>query len=318
MEPTFRLFPEQASTVAPQVDALYTFLVAVSGFFTLAIFLAIVYLAIKYRHGRPEDRPWSHPQQFWWLEAAWISIPLALTMVMFVWGAKLYFHIRTPPAGAIELQVVGKQWMWKIHHPQGRSEINELHVPIGRPIRLKMISEDVIHSFFLPDFRVKMDVLPGRYTEMWFEATKLGEYHLYCAEYCGTEHADMRGRVVAMEPADYVDWLARGASEPPQTAGNRLFTQLRCNTCHSENSELRSPPLDGLSGSSVALADGTTARADDAYLRESIVNPMAKVTAGYQPLMPTYQGQLSEEQLLQLIAYIKSLPPRGQPPRDQT
>jgi cytochrome c oxidase subunit 2 len=317
MEPNFRLFPEQASTVAPHVDALYGFLVAVSAFFTVAIFIAIVYLAYKYRHGRPKDRPWSHPQQLWWLEAAWITIPLALTMVMFVWGSVLYFEMRTAPPGALQLQVVGKQWMWKIHHPQGRSEINELHVPVGRPIELQMISEDVIHSFFIPDFRVKMDVLPGRYTRMWFEATQPGEYHLFCAEYCGTDHADMRGRLIAMEPDEYVRWLEGRTTERPQTTGQRLFTQFRCQTCHGENSELRSPPLHGLSGSTVALADGRTVYADETYLRESIVSPAAKVTAGYPPLMPPYQGQLSEEQLLKLIEYIKSLP-QGDPPQDPT
>jgi cytochrome c oxidase subunit 2 len=311
MEPTFRLFPEQASTVAPQVDALYGFLVAVSAFFTVAIFLAIVYLAYKYRHGRPKDRPWTHPQQLWWLEALWIAIPLVLTMVMFFWGAWLYFEIRTSPRGAMQLQVVGKQWMWKIYHPQGRSEINELHVPVGRPIELRMISEDVIHSFFIPDFRVKMDVLPDRYTTMWFEATRPGEYHLFCAEYCGTEHADMRGRVIAMDPDEYVEWLQGAAAERPQTAGRQLFTQFRCHTCHGEGAELRSPPLHDLAGSTVALADGRTVYADETYLRESIINPAAKVTAGYPPLMPTYQGQLSEEQLVQIIEYIKSLPPAG-------
>jgi cytochrome c oxidase subunit 2 len=311
MEPTFRLFPEQASTVAPKVDALYAFLSTVSAFFTVAIFLAIFYFAIKYRRGRPQDQPWSRHEQLWWLEALWIAVPFALTMVMFVWGARLYFDLRTPPSGAMEIQVVGKQWMWKIYHPQGRSEINELHVPVGQPVRLRMISEDVIHSFFIPDFRVKMDVLPGRYTTLWFEATQPGNYHLFCAEYCGTDHADMRGRVVAMDPDDYVDWLASTQVEPPQTAGGRLFAQFRCNTCHAERSELRSPPLHGLFNNAVALADGRTVHADETYLRESIVNPTAKVTAGYQPVMPAYQEQLTEEQLLELIEYIKSLPPRG-------
>jgi cytochrome c oxidase subunit 2 len=311
MEPSFRLFPEQASTVAPRVDALYAFLCAVTAFFTVAIFLAIVYLAIKYRRGRSQDHPRTHAQQLWWLEIAWMAIPLGLTMVIFCWGAWLYFEIRTPPTDAMELQVVGKQWMWKVYHPQGRSEINELHVPVGQPIRLRMISEDVIHSFFIPDFRVKMDVLPGRYTTLWFEATQAGDYHLFCAEYCGTDHADMRGRVVAMNPDDYVDWLASTEVEPPQSAGSRLFTQLRCHTCHRDTSELRSPPLHGLFNNAVALTDGRTIHADETYLRESIVNPTAKVTAGYQPVMPTYQGQLTEEQLLELIEYIKSLPPRG-------
>jgi cytochrome c oxidase subunit 2 len=245
------------------------------------------------------------------LEIAWIVIPLALTMVMFFWGAVLYFEIRTPPAGAIELQVVAKQWMWKIYQPQGRSEINELHIPVGRPVRLRMISEDVIHSFYVPAFRVKMDVLPGRYSTMWFEATRPGEYYLFCAEYCGTEHANMSGRVYAMSQEDYAEWLEETASETPQTTGSKLFSQFRCNSCHHDDSELRSPPLAGIFNNRVALADGRTVHADDGYLRESIMNPMAKVAAGFQPLMPAYQGQLTEEQLLLLIEYIKSLPPRG-------
>jgi cytochrome c oxidase subunit 2 len=232
-------------------------------------------------------------------------------MVMFFWGAVLYFEMRTMPADAIELQVVGKQWMWKIYHAQGRSEINELHVPVGRPVRLRMISEDVIHSFYVPAFRVKMDVLPGRYTTMWFEATKPGEYHLFCAEYCGTQHADMSGRVFAMDPADYAEWLQGSATETPQTAGSKLFAQFRCHVCHHDEAELRSPPLHGIFNNRVVLADGSTVQADEGYLRESIVNPMAKVTAGFQPVMPAYQGQLTEEQLLLLIEYIKSLPSRG-------
>ena len=311
MDQDFLLFPEQASTFAPRVDALYTFLLAVTAFFTIAIFVAIVYFAIKYRHGRPAERPRPEPEQLWMLEIAWIVIPLALTMVMFYWGAALYFDIRNPPQDAIELQVVGKQWMWKIQHPQGRGEINELHVPVGRPVRLRMISEDVIHSFYIPAFRVKMDVLPGRYTEMWFEATKPGRYHMHCAEYCGTEHAGMRGSIIAMNPADYADWVEAAPVEPPRELGGRLFTQFRCNTCHDDAAELRSPPLHGIFNRTIALADGRTVHADDAYLRESIVNPQAKVTAGFQPLMPTYQGQLNEEQLFQIIEYIKSLPPRG-------
>jgi len=311
MEQGFRLFPDQASSVAPRVDALYAFLLSVTAFFTLAIFLAIVYFAIKYRHGRPKDRPRLRHEQLWMLEIAWIVIPLALTMVMFFWGAKLYFEIRTPPADAIELQVVGKQWMWKIYHPQGRTEINELHIPVGRPIRLRMISDDVIHSFFIPAFRTKMDVLPGRYTMQWFEATRVGEYDLFCAEYCGTDHAGMRGRVFAMTQADYAEWLRSAATETPQAAGGRLFSQLRCNTCHGDDAVLRSPTLHGIFNRAIALADGRTVHADEAYLRESIVDPLAKVTAGYQPLMPTYQAQLTEEQLLLLIEYIKSLPRPG-------
>jgi cytochrome c oxidase subunit 2 len=243
----------------------------------------------------------------WILEAAWIVIPLALTMVMFVWGAIAYFEQRVLPSDAIELTVVGKQWMWKIQHPQGRSEINELHVPLGQPIVLRMISEDVIHSFFLPAFRVKMDVLPNRYTTLWFQATQPGTYHLFCAEYCGTEHADMRGHVVVMQPAEYADWLAGGDDQPPVTAGEELFTRLGCDTCHFQGGQPRGPSLANLFGEPVRLSDGTVVTADEAYVRESILNPAAKVVAGYQSIMPTFEGRLSEEQIFHLIEYIKSL-----------
>ncbi len=309
----FQLFPDKASSVASHVDALYFFLVGVTGFFTVAIFLAIVGLAFYYRRSAKRASPPGHSGKVWMLEVTWIAIPLCLTMVMFLWGAILYFDIRTMPSDAIEIQVVGKQWMWKIQHPQGRSEINELHVPVGKPIRLRMISEDVIHSFFIPAFRVKMDVLPERYSSMWFEPTKVGEYFLFCAEYCGTDHAAMSGRVYVMEQADYAAWLANSTDEPPASVGAQLFTELRCYTCHHDGDDGRGPSLKNLYGSTVALADGRRVRADDAYLRESIVEPLKQVVAGYQGVMPTYDSQLTEEQILQLIDYIKSLTPEEEP-----
>ena len=210
----------------------------------------------------------------------------------------------------MELQVVGKQWMWKIQHPQGRREINELHVPIGQPVRLRMISEDVIHSFYIPAFRIKQDVLPGRYASLWFKAIRPGTYHLFCAEYCGTNHSKMAGSVYAMEPADYAAWIAQPAN-PPQANGAKLFTQFRCGSCHRRGGLPGCPPLNGLAGSAVALSDGRIVTADDAYLRESILDPLKKIAAGCQPLMPTFQGQLDEEQIFQLIDYIKSLPGEG-------
>jgi cytochrome c oxidase subunit II len=309
MNQGFQLFPEQASSVAPHVDALYFFLLGVAAFFTVAIFVAIVFLALFYRRSAVRNRTRSHSGKVWILEVTWIVIPFLLTMSMFLWGADLYFDIRTPPADAIELQVVGKQWMWKIQHPQGRSEINELHVPIDQPIRLRMISEDVIHSFYIPAFRVKMDVLPGRYSSLWFRPTRLGEYFLFCAEYCGTDHAKMSGRVHVMGQAEYAAWLAGSKDEPPEASGARLFTQYRCHTCHHEDPDARCPSLKGLFGSTVQLADGSRVPADTDYLRESIVDPMKKVTAGFQPVMPTYSKQLTEEQIMQLIEYIKSLSP---------
>jgi cytochrome c oxidase subunit II len=301
------LFPEQASTVAGRVDALYFFLLAVSFFFTVLIFTLVFAFAIKYRR-RSEDEvpPAIHGSLR--LEIFWSVIPLALAMVMFGWGATVYFDMMRPPAEAMEIFVVGKQWMWKIQHPQGPREINELHVPVGVPVKLTMTSEDVIHSFYIPAFRVKMDVLPGRYTTLWFEATKTGEFHLFCAEYCGTQHSGMIGRVVVMEPLDYQNWLAGGPpAESLEQAGERLFTQMQCNTCHFAGPDARGPVLEGVYGSQVRLADGRTVLADQTYLRESILNPAAKIVAGYRPVMPTFAGQLSEEQVLQLIAYIKSL-----------
>jgi cytochrome c oxidase subunit 2 len=266
-----------------------------------------VFLALHYRRSAVRNRVRHVGGKFWLLEAAWIAIPLVLTMIMFLWGADLYFEQRVMPSNEIELNVVGKQWMWKVQHPQGRSEINELHVPLGQPVLLHLISEDVIHSFYLPAFRVKMDVLPDRYHSLWFEATKPGVYHLFCAEYCGTEHADMRGLVHVMQPADYAAWLAGGDQQPPVTAGEELFTRFRCDTCHYQGGQPRCPPLANVFGQPVQLTDGQIVTADEAYLRESILTPAAKVVAGYQPVMPTFEGQLSEEQIFHLIEYIKSL-----------
>jgi cytochrome c oxidase subunit 2 len=301
------LFPDQASTVAGRVDALYYYLLGVSIFFSVLIFLLVFYFAVKYRRRDPDYVPPAiHGSTR--LEVFWSVVPLALAMVMFGWGAKLYFEMQRPPAETLDLQVVGKQWMWKIQHPQGPREINELHVPVGVPVKLTMISEDVIHSFYIPAFRIKMDVLPGRYTTLWFEATKTGEYHLFCAEYCGTQHSGMIGRVVVMEPLDYQNWLAGGPpAESLEAAGERLFSQMQCNTCHFSGPGARGPVLEGVFGAPVRLADGRTVTADENYVRESILNPAAKVVAGYRPVMPTYAGQLSEEQVLQLVAYIKSL-----------
>lgn len=307
MDAGFQLFPDQASTFAPNVDALYIFLLSVLAFFTIGIFLAIVFFTLYYRRSAVRNRTRDVGAKMWVLEATWIIIPLGLTMVMFGWGASAFYEQRMLPEDAIELTVVGKQWMWKIQHPQGRSEINQLHVPTGRPIVLRMVSEDVIHSFFVPAFRTKMDVLPGRYTSLWFQATKTGRYHLFCAEYCGTDHAQMRGHVTVMTPAEYAEWLAGGADLPPATAGEELFTKYKCDTCHYQGGQPRAPTLDNLFGQPVRLNDGSTVIADEAYLRESILDPGAKVVAGYQLIMPTFENQLTEEQVFHLIEYIKTL-----------
>jgi cytochrome c oxidase subunit II len=301
----FRFFPEQAATNAEQVDPLFFYLTAVSGFMIVAIATFIIVFAIKYRRRTPQDHP-PLTRTNLTLEIVWSVIPLFIFISFFAWGAKIYFNQFTPPADATELLVLGKQWMWKVQHPQGRREINELHVPVGQPIKLTMISQDVIHSFFVPAFRMKQDVLPGRYTMQWFIPTKVGEYHLFCAEYCGTMHSGMVGRVYVMDPAAYQAWLAGAAdAESPVAAGERLYMKYGCNTCHGS----KAPTLAGLMGRSVKLQSGETITADETYIRESILNSTAKIVAGYPPLMPSFRAQFSEEQIMQLIAYIKSLTP---------
>ncbi len=303
----FPLFPQQASVQAGQVDAIYFFMVAVTAFFALLIAGLIVYFSVRYRR-RHRDEIGVAIHGSLALELLWTIVPFFIVMGMFAWGAKVFFDLYRVPAAAMEIFVVGKQWMWKIQHMGGQREINELHVPIDRPVKLIMGSEDVIHSFYIPDFRVKADVIPGRYNTLWFQATRPGRYHLFCAEYCGTQHSGMIGTVVAMQPADYQAWLDGGrAEDSPVDAGARLFGDLGCATCHQEGPQQRGPVLANLYGSRVELQDGSTAVADEAYLRESIVNPQARIRAGFQPIMPTFQGLVTEEQLMQLIAYIGSL-----------
>ena len=304
------LFPERASTMAARVDALYFFLLAIGIFFSLLIAGLIVFYAIKYRRRSPEAVGAAIHGGLW-LEIGWSVGPLLITMVIFVWGASVFFAMSTPPAETLNIYVVGKQWMWKFQHLDGQREINELHVPVGRAVKLIMTSEDVIHDVFVPAFRIKADVLPGRYTTEWFEAMKPGRYHLFCAEYCGTRHSGMIGEVVVMEPSEYQVWLSGGAPEGSlASAGEKLFQDLACVTCHRPDSQGRGPLLQGLFGKTVALANGATVAADESYIRESILNPGAKITAGFQPIMPTFQGLVSEEQLLALVEYIKSLKPQ--------
>ena len=307
----FPLFPQQASTQAGQVDAIYFFMVAVTAFFSLLIAVLIVYFAARYRRRNVNEVGvaihGSLP-----LELLWTFIPLGIVMVMFGWGAKVFYDLYRPPAGAMEIFIVGKQWMWKAQHMEGQREINELHVPVGRPVKLVMGSEDVLHSYYIPAFRVKADVIPGRYNTLWFEATEPGEYHLFCAEYCGTRHSGMIGRIIAMEPADFQAWLGGGRSDDsPVAAGAKLFQDLACNTCHMGDTQGRGPALAGLYGKQEQLQGGGTVLVDDAYVRESILLPQAKIVAGFQPIMPTFQGLVTEEQLLQLIAYLRSLSQPG-------
>ncbi len=291
-----------------QVDGLAIFLTLVSGIMTVLIFATITVFAIKYRRRSPDD-PLPKPiHGSMLLEVTWSILPFLVMLVMFAWGARVFFDNYTPPDGAMEVFVVGKQWMWKLQHPEGQREINELHIPVGQPIRLTMTTEDVIHSFFVPAFRVKHDVVPGRYSQLWFTPTKVGDYHLFCAEYCGNQHSGMTGWIHVMQPADYEAWLSGNAGGGTMAqAGEKLFGELGCVTCHKPDGAGRAPSLLNVYGHPVQLEGGGTAMVDENFIRESIVNPRAKVVQGYQPVMPTFQGQVSEEGLLQLIAYVKSL-----------
>jgi cytochrome c oxidase subunit 2 len=311
---TAALFPDSASTMAPRVDALYFFLIGISAFFTLLIAGLILRYAVKYRRRSPAAVG-ARVTGGTVLEIVWSVIPLFIVLVIFLWGASVFFAMTRPPAETLNVYVVGKHWMWKVQHLNGQREINELHVPVGIPVKLIMTSEDVIHDVFVPAFRVKADVVPGRYTSMWFQSTKPGSYHLFCAEYCGTRHSGMIGRVVVMEPNDFQRWLASGQAEGSLASeGGKLFADLACNTCHRPDAQGRAPVLEGLFGKTVGLEGGGTALVDEAYLREAIVNPAARITAGFQPIMPTYQGVLNEEGLLALIEYVKSLQNRPQAP----
>lgn len=309
MKNQFQLHPEIASTFAFDVDLLYFFVVAISVFFMALICVLIFVFAMKYRRRSEDQQAESQAHGHLLLEITWSAIPLVLMMIMFVWGVYLFFKVYQIPDGAMEYYVVGKQWMWHVQHPTGQREINEMHVPINTPVKLTMASEDVIHSFFIPAFRVKNDVIPGRYTSLTFEATKPGKYHLFCAEYCGTDHSRMVGSVYAMEPEDYQNWLGGGVlDETPEEVGARLFSQLNCITCHSDQAGARGPSLNGKFGTEEVLANGERIVINEAYIRESILNPRIKLVSGYPSIMPTYQGQITETNIFNLISYIKSLP----------
>jgi cytochrome c oxidase subunit 2 len=300
-------FPDEASSIAPHVDALFTFILLTCLFFAVMVTLFAIYAAFRYRRTSPNEVG-DDVEGNMLLEIGWTAIPLVIMIGMFAWGAVLYVNFRTAPKDALNINVIGKQWMWKLQQPNGKREINELHIPVGRNVKLILGSEDVIHNFYVPSFRVKMDVVPGRYNTLWFRPTKVGRYRLFCSQYCGTNHAEMTGWITVMEPSDYAAWLSDETGDVnPVSAGERLFTQLACVTCHLSNGTGRAPSLNGVYGGRVPLADGTTVTADDAYIRESILQPKAKIVAGYQPVMPTFQGLVTEEQILSLTAYIKSL-----------
>lgn len=316
------LFPEQASTIASQVDYLLFGLLALSAFFTAIVVGFIIYFGLKYRRGSRADRE-NPPTASLRMELGWIFGLLFLAAGTYVWATVLYYRITQPPADALEIYVVGLQWMWKMQHPQGITEVNELHVPVNTNIRLILTSEDVIHSFYIPNFRLKYDAIPGRYTNLWFQPTRPGVYPVYCSEFCGTEHSRMIGEVFVMERNEYQQWLQSGGAAPgtagagaaeagpePSSmaeAGAALFEEQGCSSCHVAGSEDRAPDLTGIFGQEEELEDGGTVAVDETYLRESIIAPLEMIVAGYDPIMPSYQGRLNEEQITQLIEYIKNL-----------
>lgn len=302
------LFPEQASTFAWQVDALYFYLLAISAFFTVGIVVALFVFVVKFR----EKEKYATPDEIHGsiaLETIWSIIPFIISMTIFLGGAIIYYNQYTPPEDVMEVYVVGKQWMWKTQHGTGQREINELHVPVGTKVKLTMTTEDVLHDFFIPAFRTKADVVPGRYTTMWFEATKPGKYQIFCAEYCGLNHSGMIGWVYVMPKDEFDNWLSGNVSgQTPIESGKDLFeNKLGCASCHQQTDQGRGPKLAGIYNKDVKLTGGNVVKADDEYIRNSILNPSGQIVEGYQPIMPTFKGQVTEEQLVHLVAYIKSL-----------
>lgn len=302
------LFPESASTFAWQVDYLYFYLIVVSVAFSIPIVLAVFYFGIKYR----EKERFATPDEMHGsivLETVWSIIPFVVSMTIFLGGAVVYYNQYRMPDEGMEIYVVGKQWMWKVQHQTGQREINELHIPVNRRIKLTMTTEDVLHDFAIPAFRTKVDVVPGRYTYLWFEATKPGKYHLFCAEYCGLNHSGMGGYVYVMEQRDFDNWLSGNVSgQTPVEAGRDLFqNKLGCASCHSGQPGQRGAPLEGIFNKDIRLVGGQTVKANEEYIRNSILNPGSQIVEGYQPIMPTFKGQVTEEQLMQLVSYIKSL-----------
>ena len=305
---SFDRFIAEASAAAGHTDALLLALTVVSVVVVGGITLTIIVFAVRWHEGSEATRDEGSPKRNRVVEFVWIGIPLLGFLLIFVWAAILYQQLRTPPADALTVDVMAKQWMWKIQHPGGQREINELHVPAGRPIELVMTSQDVIHSFFVPAFRIKQDVLPERYTSLWFTPTRPGRYQLFCTEFCGTSHSQMRGTVIVMSPSDYSDWLAANPGQGSLAAqGEALFRKFGCSGCHGASSSVQAPKLEGLFGRSVKLSNGTRVEADARYIRESILVPARQVVAGYTPIMPSFKGQLSEEDILKLVAYIRSL-----------
>ena len=307
--PGMPLWPPTASGYASQIDVLFGGLLIIGALTAGLVFFLMLFFANKYRHGSNADRSGT-TKKTWRFEVSWTAATLLIFVGLAVWGADIYLHLYNPPANAVQIFVVGKQWMWKAQHPGGQREINELHVPVGQPIRLVLASQDVIHSFFIPALRIKQDVVPGRYETMWFRADKVGRYHLFCAEYCGTDHAHMGGWLTVMSPRDFGRWLqAEGGQETLAAQGKDLFRRYGCSGCHEAGGTVRAPRLEGLFGSPVPLSDGSVVIADERYVRDSILDPKAQVAAGYAPVMPTFAGQIGEDDLAKLVAYVESIGP---------
>lgn len=308
----FQLFPDQASTVAKPIDDIAIAITVLAVFFTLAVFTVLLFLAIRYRRGSNVDRK-NVVHHSTLLEVAWSLPPLVLGLFIFGWSVIPYAQVYNPPKDAEEIFVIGKRWMWHLQHTNGIRENNELHVPMGRPFKLTIISQDVIHGFYVPDFRIKRDALPGSYNTVWFEATKPGKHHLFCTEYCGTNHSQMGGWVYVMTPADYEKWVASGGTSMETTApspeedGAKLFTELACANCHKAEDTARAPSLIGLLGRQRSLQSGRIVTADENYVRAAILKPEDNLLAGWGPTMPAYKDQLTEQQVHDLIVYIKSL-----------
>jgi cytochrome c oxidase subunit 2 len=306
---SFPMFPEAASRSAVEVDALSLTLLGITTVFSLGIAAAILFFMIRYWHNREVNRKSSHSNLLHWIvELTWSLGPLIILLAVFTWGAGIYIRAHQPPANALNVYVVAKQWMWKLSHEGGQREINTLHVPIGKPVRLTMISEDVIHSFYIPAFRTKQDVLPGRYSTLWFEPTKPGVYHLFCAEYCGTDHSKMIGTVIVQTPEEFARWQANENTESLAQRGRRQVEASGCLQCHGRrDGPIVGPPLTGLYDRSVPLVGGEFVVADEAYLRRAILNPKSEIHAGFSNLMPSFEGQLTAEQILEITAYIRSI-----------
>jgi len=307
--PGLPFWPPTASGYASQINVLFGALLIVGALTAGLVFFLMLFFANKYRHGSNADRSGT-TKKTWRFEVSWTVATLLIFVGLAVWGADIYLHLYNPPANAVQIFVVGKQWMWKAQHPGGQREINALHVPVGQPIRLVLASQDVIHSFFIPALRIKQDVVPGRYETMWFRADKVGRYHLFCAEYCGTDHAHMGGWITVMEPRDFGRWLqAQGGQETLAAQGKDLFRRYGCSGCHEAGGTVRAPRLEGVFGSPVPLSDGSVVIADERYVRDSILDPKAQVAAGYAPVMPTFAGQIGEDDLAKLVAYVESIGP---------